>query len=113
MSKRLENALHAIEHALEYMNPDEHRVMAVLLEIVGEIGEGIVRGQKIYGYMDLLTNDKNLLAEGDEEDRDWVTYRLMDMVRDRLRREKKEAARKSCTGHLTHDEYTVCPEHDR
>ncbi len=87
VSERLTKALEGLADITEFMNDDEQDVMTTLVEIVTEIGAGVVRGQKIYGYMDLEHNDRNLLAEGDEEDRDWVTYRLMDMVRDRRRRE--------------------------
>lgn len=83
---RVETALTKLADMVEFMNDDEQAVMATLLEIANEIGAGVVRGQKIYGYMNLEEDDRNLLAEGDEEDRDWVTYRLMDMVRDRRRR---------------------------
>jgi hypothetical protein len=88
-SERLSLALQALTDITEFMNDDEQDVMTTLVEIAVEIGAGIVRGQKIYGYMDLEHNDRNLIAESEEEDRDWVTYRLMDFVRERRRAEKK------------------------
>lgn len=81
-------ALQKLEDTVEFMNEDEQTVMTELVDIVNEIGAGVVRGQKIYGYMNLDEDDRNLLAQGDEEDRDQITYRLMEMVRDRRRRKK-------------------------
>lgn len=89
VSERLTLALEALSDITEFMNEDEQDVMRTLVEICVEIGAGIVRGQKIYGYMDLEHNDRNLLAESEEEDRDWVTYRLMDFVRERRRKERE------------------------
>jgi hypothetical protein len=90
VAERLTKALEGLADITEFMNEDEQDVMATLVEIATEIGAGVVRGQKIYGYMDLEHNDRNLLAEAEEEDRDWVTYRLMDFVRERRRREDKQ-----------------------
>jgi hypothetical protein len=112
VAERLTKALEALADVTEFMNDDEQDVMVSLIEIATEIGAGVVRGQKIYGYMDLEHNDRNLLAEAEEEDRDWVTYRLMDFVRERRRREGKDE-QPQCTGGLVHDEYTPCPVHDR
>lgn len=89
VSERLTRALEGLADITEFMNDDEQDVMTTLVEICTEVGAGIVRGQKIYGYMDLEHNDRNLLAEAEEEDRDWMTYRLMDFVRERRRRDSK------------------------
>ena len=84
MSK-LTNALLGLAEVTEFMNDDEQDVMTTLVEIATEIGAGIVRGQSIYGYMNLESDDRNLITEGEEEDRDHITYRLMDFVRERRR----------------------------
>lgn len=83
---RVGKALFAIADTVEDMNDDEQEVMALMLEIVGEVAAGVVRGQKIYGFMDLDNDDRNSLEESDEEDRDWFTYRLMHMTKERRRR---------------------------
>lgn len=82
----LGEALSDLIDVCEFMNEDEQEVMATLVEICGEIGAGVVRGQKIYGYMDLMNDDRDHLAESEEEDRDWVTYRLMHFVKERRKR---------------------------
>lgn len=55
-------------------------------EILLEVAEGLVEGQKKYGGFNLLHTDLDLVGEADAEDRDWLVYRAAAIVQERKRR---------------------------
>ncbi len=61
-------ALHTVLDAtVEFLNVDE-------MEVLVEVAQGLVRGQKVYGYMDLDNDDRNSVSEGCDELRDCLVY---------------------------------------
>lgn len=60
--------LHSILDATaEFLNKDE-------LEVLIEVAQGLVRGQTIYGFMNIDDDDRDMAAEGCEELRDCLVY---------------------------------------
>lgn len=79
--ERLEWFHQLLEATVEFLNVDE-------MEVLLEIAQGIVRGQNVYGGMNLDEDTRDLLGEADEEERDWFVYRAMQFVRERRRRKQ-------------------------
>lgn len=81
--KRLAELHQILDATVEFLNADE-------LEVLTEIAQRIVRGQKTYGYMDLDELDgRDLLVEADEEDDDWIVYRIMHSIKERRARKDR------------------------
>jgi hypothetical protein len=60
--------LHSIlEATVEFLNRDE-------LQVLIEVAQGLVRGQKVYGYLDLESDERDMVSEGCEELRDCLVY---------------------------------------
>lgn len=55
-------------------SPDERRVLE-------RIVQGIEKGREVYGPMDLANETRDLIAEADDECRDWLIYRAMQRIR--------------------------------
>jgi hypothetical protein len=45
--------------------------------VVERVVQGIERGRSVYGPMNLATDKRDLIAEADDEARDWLIYRAM------------------------------------
>lgn len=51
-------------------------------KVIDRIVSGIEKGRAVYGAMDLATEQRDLVAEADDEARDWLIYRAMQRVRE-------------------------------
>lgn len=66
----------AIADRMDGFSPDEKRAIERIIR-------GIEKGREVYGPMDLESDRRDLIAEADDEARDWIVYRAMQAVRTR------------------------------
>lgn len=56
------------------------------LEVLTEVAGALLRGQTDYGPLSLGDDPRDFVREAADEDRDWLAYRAMQIVRDRKHR---------------------------
>jgi hypothetical protein len=76
-SERLAELHQTLEATVEFLNVDE-------MEVLIEVAQGLVRGQKVYGHLDIEDDPREFPAEACEELRDCMAY--VGMAIRRLRR---------------------------
>lgn len=64
------------------------------MEVLVEVAEGIAIGQERIGPFDLANDDRDLVREWREEERDELVYRAGNIVRERIRRRAREASKR-------------------
>ncbi len=85
---------------IDSMGDDEIRVLLVL-------ARRLKAGQDCYGKLDLENDKRDFRKERGEEVADLLVYSAF------LELNAITKPSLACTGHVTHDEFTACPAHDR
>lgn len=78
----LDEAWSRLNTAAEQLYPEE-------LTVLAEVAESLLRGQTSYSPLDLAKDGRDFARESWDEDRDYLAYRAMQIVRGRLRDKKK------------------------
>ena len=55
------------------------------LDVLAEVAEALLRGQTEYGALDVVNDTRNYHKEGHAEQRDYLAYRAMQIVKERKR----------------------------
>lgn len=81
-----------IKDVIESVEPYK-RLMALVsqlyeqeIAVLTEVAEGLLQGQTGYARLDLANDTRDFNREAAQEDRDWLAYRAMAIVRDRMRK---------------------------
>jgi hypothetical protein len=79
MSLAIDALCGEINYNLGFLNADE-------LEVLLEVAEALVHGSVKYGALDLNNDVRDFAAEALEEQRDYLAYRAMEIVKERRMR---------------------------